>query len=216
MKEEIYDAIVSKIATLEPWFARALVDGAIERAGKSSYEEISPVEMLHLIRADIEPRLASHLPDGQSILDAGAGVLVTDVDDQIVHVNPIMQRLLDSVRRASGIAGSDSALLCSLGLLRPLAEVSDVQVRKVHCDGIGRVINLSLSPVINRNGERTGLSCVYQDVTLHESIENSMEEFFGELQTSHVLLQQSEEKYKSIVENVDEVIMVTVRKTWSC
>ena len=227
MKKAIYDTLISKIATLEPWFAKAIVDGAIERAGHAEYRTVSPVEMLHIIKADIQPRIARRMPNYQSVLTAGAALLITDYRDRIVHFNPIMRRLLDSIFEAhdvpqprhpgSRIYQSDDCfeLLRSMGLIRRVAQVQDIEVRQVRCEPIGRVINLSIAPLYReaardqRPVPTQGLCCVYQDMTLSEDIEASLEDFFAELQQSNALLAESEERYKNIVEHTGDLVMMT-------
>jgi PAS domain S-box-containing protein len=227
MKKTIYDTLVSKIATLEPWFAKAIVDGAIERAGHVDYRSVSPVETLHIIRSDIQPRIAKRLPSYQSVLTVGAGLVITDHRDRIVHVNPIMRRLLDSIFDAHDISRprhsgsrvyqSDGTfeLLRSLGLMRRVAQVKDIEVRQVRCEPIGRVLSLSIAPLLgieppgDGSASSRGLGCVYQDMTLSEDIEASLEDFFAELQRSHAMLAESEERYKNIVEHTGDLIMMT-------
>ncbi len=227
MKKAIYDTLVSKIATLEPWFAKAIVDGAIERAGHADYRSVSPVETLHLIKADIQPRIAKRLPSYQSVLTMGAGLLITNHRDRIVHSNAIMRRLLDSIFEAHDISRPRSSgsriyqsddtfeLLRSLGLMRRAAQVTDIEVRQVRCDPIGRVLSLSIAPLRGAELQKLesvgpgGLCCVYQDMTLSEDIEASLEDFFAELQQSNSLLAESEERYKNIVEHTGDLIMMT-------
>ncbi len=229
MKRAIYDTLISKIATLEPWFAKAIVDGAIERAGHVSFRTVSPVEMLHIIKSDIQPRITRRLPSHQSVLTVGAGLLITDHRDRIVHYNPIMRRLLDSIFKAhdipkprhpgSRIYSSDDAfeLLRSLGLVRRASQVRDIEVRQLRCEPIGRVINVSMSPLPrgaepmrpSESSEGQGLCCVFQDMTLSEDIEHSLDDFFAELQRSNALLAESEARYKNIVEHTGDLIMMT-------
>ena len=88
----VYQSIVSKIGTVIPLFGKALVDIALKRHG-FTVESISPVEMLELIKTEINPRLADRMKSVSTVLNAGAGLAQADDDERIVQANSVARRM---------------------------------------------------------------------------------------------------------------------------
>ncbi len=201
MKKALYEGLISKLATLVPWFARPIIDMAIERAGKHSYEEISPLEMLDIIKNDINPRLSNQISDYNSILTAGAGLLITNAEDRIVHLNPIMGRLIAPILE-TGLNSPPTdeemfGLLQQAGLVKPAGEVASIEVKEFFCPEIARHLNVSMARIGGLEpGEnaasRRGLCCIVQDVTLKEAILDELGEFFTEQKQMQASLARSD------------------------
>jgi len=224
MKKDIYDGLVSKLATQVPWFAKPIIDMAIRRAGKASYEEVSPIEMLDIIRNDIDPRVASSLHDSTSILTAGAGFLLTDEANRIAHISPVLKTLIAPILpQQAGQRGTASweaflhttechDLLGAIGLVKRASEVPSVEVKEFYSPELRRQLNVTMIRVAgNQGGEAPCLCCVVQDTTLRAEIERSAGDFVRDLhgvktrlEQTNERLQQSEQRFQELAANAQE------------
>lgn len=215
MNRAVYQSIVSKIGTVMPLFGKALVDMALKRHGHTA-ETISPVEMLELIKSEINPRLANRLQTVTTVLNAGAGVAQLDAEDRVVYANAVVRRMAGAGDFALPSAAV-FAILRDYGFVRSAREVSSLEIQDFYSERLGKDFSIMLCPI--RDGERChGLISIIQDVTVREAIDAEIIRFHESLRHLNESLrrevsdrQRAEADLRNVVQCIADAILVVDR-----
>jgi PAS domain S-box-containing protein len=139
------------------------------------------------------------------------GVIVVDLQQRIVDLNPAAQQMLGrTVTAAIGQPArrvfadwSTQAEHC-LERMEAEIEIARIEGETLH------YYALHLSPLQARTGRNRGTLVVLRDITAHKQAEEALRQARDELeqrvQERTAALRESEEKYRALVENIHEVI----------
>ncbi len=192
MIEALYQSLLTKLSTITPLFAKALLEVSLKERGLT-LDKITPVELVSLIRQDLDPKLAMSLGSCNSILLAGSAQVITDENDRIIYLNSAAKQIL-SVLQADSPGKEPFDLLSENGFLKPAQSLKEIEVREFLCPPLVRTYNVALSPLLTESGETRGTVCVVQDITLKQGLENSMLEFCDRLQGEVHSREEAEKK----------------------
>jgi signal transduction histidine kinase len=205
VKSTVYESIVSKMGTILPLFGKAMVDMALKRR-RHTPETISPVEMLDLIKNDINPRLAHQLHTVSTVLHAGAGMVQLDEHDRVVYANSMVRRMTAASERESP---SDLfAILCAHRFVRPVREVSTLEIHDFHSDELGKDFSVILCPIHDGTGRVRGEVSIIQDVTIREAIDAEIVRFHEHLRRLNESLIKAEANLRDVVQCITDPILV--------
>ena len=211
----VYQSIVSKIGMVMPLFGKALVDMALKRRGHTA-DTISPVEMLELIKTEINPRLANRLQAVSTVLHAGAGVAQADAADRVVYANTVMRRMAG----ASDLSLPSAelfAILRAQGFIRSVRELSSLDIHDFHSPALGKDFSAIFCPIFDGGGGG-GVLSVLQDVTIREAIDGEIIRFHENLRRLNDSLtrevserQRAEADLRNVVQCIADAILVVDR-----
>ncbi len=179
MTTVLYDSIVSRVATVVPMFAKAIVDSALEGAGLTA-SDVTPVQMLRLLRDEIEPRIRKFSRVDGGLVSIGAAVVSTDEQGRVVRLDPMARVLLDLPRCVQPEDQLVSSRLAEIGL-DPGAPSAAALVRETRLGQSGRVVNVAWAPRLDRRGNPAGRTAVVQDVTLRVAMEEAVLRYEADL-----------------------------------
>ncbi len=215
MNRTVYQSIVSKIGSVMPLFGKALVDMALQRRGHTA-ETISPVEMLELIKSEINPRLAGRLDAVSTVLHAGAGVARADAEDRVVWANAVVRRMA-GVREQPLPSAELFTFLHAHGFIRPARELSSLEIHDFHSQPLGKDFSTILCPLYE-GGERRGVLAIIQDVTIREAIDAEIIRFHAHLRQLNESLsnevnerQRAEAQLRNVVQCIADGVLVVDR-----
>jgi len=181
----IYDSIVTRLATVEPMFAKAMVDMALDAAGLDR-ATASPLAYLELIEEQIDPRLRLRHGEDFSVLDLGAGRIRFDPALQVLEVSPILEHLMDLPR---GDAAELQRALVACGIVRAPDRIKLMRSREVHLEACDRWVS-----VMEVDCDADGVvTAVVQDITLARALEGSLREYSRRLRDAQVELIEARE-----------------------
>ena len=179
-------------------------------ANELSAKGFSNLQLSRLI-AEKEKAIASLQQREENLLitlhSIGDGVISTDINGLIVSMNPVAERLCGwKLTEASGKPLADVFSIIDtetrLSAANPVKEVLDKgeivglanHTALVSRNGTEYQIADSAAPIMNKNGEITGVVLVFSDVT---------EKYAAQKQ-----IKESEERYRSLLNNLDAGIVV--------
>ena len=179
-------------------------------ANELSEKGFSNLQLSRLI-AEKEKAIASLQQREENLLitlhSIGDGVISTDINGLIVSMNPVAERLCGwKLTEASGKPLADVFSIIDtetrLSAANPVKEVLDKgeivglanHTALVSRNGTEYQIADSAAPIMNKNGEITGVVLVFSDVT---------EKYAAQKQ-----IKESEERYRSLLNNLDAGIVV--------
>jgi signal transduction histidine kinase len=212
----VYESVVSKMGTIMPLFGKALVDMALKRRGHTA-ETITPVEMLELIKTEINPRLADQLHTVSTVLNAGAGVAQTDGEDRVVYLNSMMRRLVGGGEEPLPSAALFDRLR-TLGFTRSVHEVESLEIHESHSAKLGKDFSVTLYPIRDGEGssdEKHGVVSIIQDITVREAIDAEIMRFHESLRQLNQSLmrevaerERAESELRNVVQCIADPILV--------
>lgn len=194
MKTDLYGSVVSKLASVVPLFAKSIVDAALERNGLTP-STVTPVQMMHIIRDEIQPRIRKFALQDDEVISLGVGHVETDALGAVVRMDPIARRLLGLPPH---IPTDDPALVtCIKEIILPLEDEScrRPRVREFHHEPSQRVLNVAVVPRHDREGEPSGCFAIIQDVTLRVALEQEVLCYEEELRGAN---QELERKHRQL------------------
>ncbi|MFH1681094.1 MAG: ATP-binding protein [Candidatus Eisenbacteria bacterium] len=203
-EREIYQTVVSQLATRVPLFAKAIVNEGLRRVGATPYN-VSVVQMLQVVREYIEPRLASFLSSEESLEGIRTGVLQTDASDRILYLSQAARRILGLPGR---LAGQDCAELFRRARKMGFAESAREMARldreilfretRVFPPG-GGTFHVTHWLARDDRGRPKGVVSVFQDVSL-------MTEVSAEIGRIHSLLEAAHERLERHARSLEELV----------
>ncbi len=173
MSQELYSSIVSKIATAVPMFAKSIVDAAMEKHGLTA-STVSPVQMMRLIRDEIQPRLRKFVTGGGAVMSLGAGMVTTSGQGRVLWIDHMARLLLGLPDDAVGDHEAVLEVLEQAGILVPGRPVLSPMVIEFYHPPSARTLNVALAPRYDRDGLPSGCSAIIQDVTLRVALEEEV------------------------------------------
>lgn len=174
MNTDVFQSVLAKISLVAPLAAKSAIDVAMKKKGYS-VENMTPSEFLDLINENINPGLRQYLKMTDSVLNAGAGLLITDAEDRILFMNAVLRSLIATYGRITKIESPQpSEVLQKLGFMLPTSKIQDVCVREFHSADLKRDYNVAVTPVRDDGGRVLATCCIIQDVTLKKAVEQDV------------------------------------------
>ena len=130
------------------------------------------------------------------------GILVVNLNDQIVHLNPPAEAILEKNRKAVIGQSINQALAEFPNLLEQCCKEEVLMEIELCGNGDPCYYELHVSPIYGRYDQRIGRLVVLHNITTRVQARTASRK-------SQALLKQSEEKYRYLVENINEVIFTT-------
>jgi len=175
MKADLYWSVVSKLATIVPLFAKAIMDGALEKNGLTP-STVTPVQMMRIIRDEIQPRVRRFTRRDDALMMLGAGQVVTDTEGRLVRMDSLARMLLGIT---DGSATDER--LREIGLERGSPSYARPRVLEVALESSHRTLNVAAAPLVGDDGSPGGCLAILQDVTLRVALEREVERYEEEL-----------------------------------
>lgn len=184
-QNKVYFSVLQKLSVYSPFFAKVLLDKAIEKSGKTK-ENVTAIELFEILQTKLGPELGKGKSSYASPLLAGAGMFITNTEENIIYMNPIAKKLLGQLSKGQS-SNSSFEILLKKGFVKRIVDSHEVEVTEIKCLISEKTFNVSISPNYNELGVIMGTSTVFQDITLVAQLE------------SEVLIQN--QKLKEEVEN---------------
>lgn len=190
---KIYKSTLLKLSTLSPIFGRRLLDEALCKIDRTP-DNVAATDMITILKKELNPLLFKKEMSKTGMLNAGAGLIITDRHDKITYLNPIAKSLLETLKKER--RGDDFHLLCEAGFCLSLKETSRVRVIGAR---LGNTIyNSSIAPIFDENQVIVGTVSIVLDVTLYDELENEALEYVKKLKAE---IQNRLEAEHRLIEN---------------
>ena len=174
---DIYNSVVSKVATLQPIFAKSLVDMALKAQGVDRYS-FSPAQLLNAIEHYIDPRLCQHLGHECSVLTAGTGMIIANDSDTIIKMDPLITNMLGNYLDNSTTGKEQFSQLNSMGILPSYKVVRHLDSSEKYIPQINRYLNV----ICIKDEEARQMMAIIQDVTIQKHLEQCIRDYSIELE----------------------------------
>ena len=205
MRADLYGSIVSKLATVVPMFAKGIVDAALERHGLTP-DTVTPVQMMALIRDEIQPRIRKFTLRDEEVLAMGLGQVATDADGFVVRMDPMARVLLGLPPRTATTDPAASACVLEAGLRCDVDGCVRPRVREFYHEPSKRMLNVSVVPRFDLEGEPAGCFAVIQDVTLRAALEQEVQRYEERLRAANRELERKNVQLEEANRHKDEFL----------
>ena len=176
---DIYNSVVSKVATLLPMFAKAMVDLALREQGVNK-DTFTAVQLLDAIEKYIDPRLCQHLGEECSVLTAGTGMIVISDANSIVSIDPIISNMLNDNLDITKSGSEQFEQLHKLDILCKYTEIKHLNGCEKYIPEINRCL---LITYINPKSDADHQAMVIiQDVSVKKHIEKGIRDYSKQLE----------------------------------
>jgi signal transduction histidine kinase len=214
MGNDLYDNVVSVLATKVPMFAKSIVDRGLKRVGANAYS-VRPAQMKRAIDEYIEPRLDAFLKTHEKVETMGAGRILMGDDGRIISLTPSARRMLAIPRNLPVDSEEMRRLIGSLALLPRPEEFGlsgdEVLVREEVLEGPPRVVvNLASALIRDEDGKVCGLVCLLQDATLRSSLVDEVIRAYEEIEKSNEALASAYGRLKELDELKDSLTKMII------
>jgi signal transduction histidine kinase len=196
MSRELYDSIVSKLATVVPMFAKSIVDSALEKHGFTP-SGVNPAQMMMLIRDEIQPRIRKFTRPQAPVIAMGAGIVTTDSDGRVLWIDQMARILLGLPREAADDDLSIVEGIRRIGIGQADSERISPTVSEFFHEPSQRTINIAIAPRFDRDSKPAGCIAIIQDVTLRVALEDEVQRYEEALRTAN---RELEERNRELVE----------------
>ena len=190
---KIYKSTLLKLSTLSPIFGRRLLDEALRKIDKTP-DNVAATDMITILKRYLNPLLFKKRMAKTGMLNAGAGLIITDRHDKITYLNPFAKSLLEKLKKER--KGGDFHLLCEAGFCLSLREAS--RVRVIGAKLGNAIYNSSIAPIFDENQVIVGTVSIVLDVTLYDELENEALEYVKKLKAE---IQNRLEAEHRLIEN---------------
>jgi len=205
MKADLYGSVVSKLATVVPMFAKGIVDAALEKHGLTP-DTVTPVQMMALIRDEIQPRIRKFTLHDEEFLAMGLGQVVTDADGLVVRMDPMARLLLGLPARAGTSDPQVRTCILATGLSCKAEECVQPRVREFYHAPSKRMLNVSVVPRYDLESRPAGCFAVIQDVTLRAALEQEVQRYEERLRAANRELERKNLQLEEANRHKDEFL----------
>ncbi|MBW2263161.1 MAG: HAMP domain-containing histidine kinase [Deltaproteobacteria bacterium] len=205
MKADLYGSIVSKLATVVPMFAKGIVDSALEKHGLTP-DTMTPVQMMALIRDEIQPRIRKFTLQDEDVLAMGMGQVATDQDGFVVRMDPMARLLLGLPARAVSSDPEVRACILETGLRCEGEECVRPRVREFYHEPSKRMLNVGVVPRFDLEGKPAGCFAVIQDISLRAALEQEVQRYEEKLRAANRELERKTAQLEEANRHKDEFL----------
>lgn len=128
MKKSLYVSIISKLSIHVPLIAKGMFDLAISKRGLTA-GSASPLDVLQILREELNPKLATYLKGTNSILLTGTSLIILGADQKVQFSNPYARKLIEGLNVKSDFNLSE--FLKALGIKRTPTQGGELEVYDV-------------------------------------------------------------------------------------
>lgn len=180
MYKNVLNSVISKVSTIAPFFGKALFDIELKKIKKTP-DTVTPAEIIRIVNQAINPKLHSEMKTTNSVLLAGAAQIQINSQDQIVYASSTAKKIISLVMEQNPDILDPFRALEKHGLVKSVKRVDCLEVWENLDTQLNRFFNVTLCPIYNDAGEKTGLNCIIQDVTLRNAIEKDLIRYSDQL-----------------------------------
>jgi PAS domain S-box-containing protein len=175
----LFNSVVAKLATVEPFFAKQLTNAALRRLGKTP-GEITAVELLEVVQDEIDPRLRNRGKLSASLLDSGDTYVLFGEDGRLVEMSPALRRL--SPDRDI----SDEELVARLGIRPP--QFSTICVQELEDPATEHTLLIRWVRLGNTAAGGGHILALVHDASLEKELLGQVRVSYRELAETHAAL----------------------------
>lgn len=176
---DIYNSVVSKVATLLPMFATQIVDMALKAEGVNK-DNFTPVQLLDAIENFIDPRLCQHLGEECSVLTAGTGTIIMNDTNSVVKIDPVISNMLGEQLDTGKSKAEQFEQLNKLGILTSYTDCKHLDNFEKFIPKINRCLNIIY--IKPDNGGTHQVIAVIQDVSVRKHLEHGIRHYSKQLE----------------------------------
>ena len=176
---DIYNSVVSKVATLLPMFAKAMVDLALREQGVDK-DSFTAVQLLDAIEKFIDPRLCQQLEEDCSVLTAGTGMIVINNTNSVISIDPIISNMLNDNFNITKSGSEQFEQLHKLGILCKFTEIKHLNGCEKYIPEINRCLLITYIKANNNDNHQA--MAIIQDVSVRKHIEKGIRDYSRQLE----------------------------------
>ncbi len=170
MKEDVFNAIVSRVSLVQPMFAKSLLLVELKKQGLT-VGSASAGQMLDIVNKKINPMLAGGMRNTNDVMLMGASVIQYDNDGGILFMNPMAKRICEQLAPERGGALDYFQILSSAGLLVPFFDGAELMTFRRPVASLARNFVVTLVRTLDAQLQPTGGILLIQDSTIADAIE---------------------------------------------
>lgn len=199
--KKIYNSTLIKLSTISPLFAKAILDSALEKIGKTA-ESITASEMLKLIKYEITPLLSKGGNSKQNLLlNAGAGQITINNQNKIIYMNDMAQKIYNDLKNNNGDENDAFDLFSQIGLCSKVENATEIMV--CNTEFLGEHFTVTVTPIFDENKTIQFVNTVFQNTTLLNELENES------LNQQEYLVKEIKQRLnaeKKLIENQEKMV----------
>lgn len=170
MSNSLYQSLLSRLATIAPLFAKTILDQAIQKRGKDS-QSIGAIELLDIIKSEINPKLSKYKVKTDALLQAGSGFMIYDTNNNIIYLSPMLKKIIRDLNLPDKDLFKE---LSKISFCLPISEVSDIVALETEIKSLHQTFDVSIAPVFDHEMKITSVVSFVRDITLKAAIENEV------------------------------------------
>ncbi len=178
-RQALFNSLVAKLATVEPFFAKQLAAAALRRLGTTP-EEVTAVELLAIVQDEIDPRLRRRKKLFASLLDSGDTYALFGQDGALLEMSPALRRLLPDRDLP------DEAIVARLGIRPP--DFGTIAVQQLEIPAEERSLLIRWVRLADTAAGCTAILALVHDATLEKELLGEVRASYRELAQTHAAL----------------------------
>ena len=208
MARELYNSIISKIASVVPMFAKALVDIELEKIDATSYT-VTPIQLRKIFNEGVLPKLREFVETPAELGTMGVGMIILDENDRMVFINVVAKRLVGTDEKIifdDREKLENEQLKAVRSVLQFLKAEKRVLVKRVRIEKSKIVLDIIGGPLRDKAGKVSGAVFFLQDITLSAALELETDRLYVELEKTKTALEgKVRERTEELVKRIDEL-----------
>lgn len=208
MARELYNSIISKIASVVPMFAKALVDIELEKIGATPYT-VTPIQLRKIFNEGVLPKLKKFVKTPAELETMGVGMIILDKNDKIVFINVAAKRFVGKDEKTIFVGKKkfdNEQLKAVRSILQFLKIEKRVLEKRVNIEKPKIVLDIIGGPVRDKTGKVSGAIFFLQDITLGVALELETDRLYAELEKTKTALEEKvRERTKELIKRIGEL-----------
>ncbi|MGK5088463.1 ATP-binding protein [Bdellovibrionota bacterium FG-2] len=190
MREDVFNAVVSKVSLVQPMFAKSMLLLELKKQGLT-IETVTPGQMLDIVNEKINPMLAGVMRNTNDVMLMGAAVIQYDNDGVILFMNPMAKRICEQLAPQSAGALDYFQILTLSGLIVPFFDGSELMTFRRPVLSLMRNFIVTIVRTLDSQLLPTGAISLIQDSTVADAIEQDAFSSLTALKASHQQLSET-------------------------
>jgi len=170
MNSKLYDTTLLKLTAISPFFARSLLDAAIKKRNRSP-ENISAIELLDIVKNEIDPKFSYGSSAINSLMQAGAGFIIISRTQEIIHISDLLVNLLKKIDEKMPLTFER---LSHYGFVINGKECTGPEIRVINLPLKLGNIRVAFAPLYDDDKAFTGSISIIEDATLNVALEKEI------------------------------------------
>jgi len=213
--KELYNSIISKIASVVPMFAKALVDIELEKINATPYT-VTPIQLRKILNEGILPKLKKFVKTPTELETMGVGMIVMDKNDKVVFSNAVAKKLIGTDEKVvfnNRKKFKNEQLEAVNSILKFLKKEKRVLAKRIKIEKPKIVLDIIGGSLIDKTDKVSGAIFFLQDITLRVALELETDRLYEELEKAKTSLEEKvrertkelEKERKELTERMDEL-----------